>query len=152
VLNPAAVQAGGRAITISAFFGVLGTRVCHYAINAILAQLQLATGEDELQPCTGYHRRVLGLPCAHDLVRKMDTATPLHLADVNVQWHIVPVACGYGDPRIIVPRRGPTPTGTSTRREPSQFERTIQRLCGICRNAGHDARACPRRLHAGNSS
>jgi len=115
--------------TVRDLFAKLIHLVSHHALQAILAQLVTAERPGELSPCSRYHERVLGLPCAHVLRAAIIERRSFSLGDVAAYWVLraadaqpiiaLPLV---RDPAVQIPRRRALPVGSSTRRDPSHFE------------------------------
>ena len=146
--------------TVRVLFKNLVYEISHWALGTIVDQLTLVERPVELPACSGYHRQVLGMPCAHELRTHVQERRPLELAGVIDQWHLqrpappltrlapsLPPAIGKVvlDPNMAHARGRPPATGHSTRRDPSHFEMGQQqeRRCGVCRETGHNSRTCP---------
>ena len=152
-----------------------GVMVAHHALDKINLEVSKARRDGPLLACTGYHGAVLGLPCAHLVRQKIAAREPLLPSDVARRWHLFdvlamppapmpPVITGnpmhIANPHKVRSRGRPTAksAGPSTRRDPSQFEladppasQGAQR-CGVCRQAGHNARSCSNLSAAASAS
>lgn len=67
-------------------------RIGWHAMDQIIKQADIAMddlqGRKRMPPCTGSFRAQWGLPCCHELERKVACNTPLFLFDVDVHWHL----------------------------------------------------------------
>ena len=96
--------------------------------------LPIGQGKDPIKPCTGVTKRTQGIPCIHDIKRLYDSGQSLQMTDFHVHWHICPQNNDPIDPRllvrepVVVRSRGRPVASSSTRREPSSFERTEQAI------------------------
>ena len=145
------------------------TRVGHATLRTILEEVAKARRPGDLPPCTRYHATVLGVPCAHTVRDHIAARRPLPLALVAERWHLrltltpaptmppagdqLPVPPMVRDPNVVRARGRPAGgRDTSTRRDPSAFERTDgdgnarrSNVCGKCGQTGHNVRTCPSR-------
>ena len=108
---------------------------------------------EELAACTGYHRNVLGLPCAHTLSLRLRQGGVVQMADIDPHWHLrgAVVQPMVQEPIARVPlgRPGNAPRlelrHERVERQLAQEARRNARHCGICRVAGHTRATCPQR-------
>ena len=168
----------------------------HFALTMIFKQLQRVwpLNRPRLQECTFYHRRVYGLPSAHELLAFIAERRPIPLSAIDWQWHLRPpmrpaapssspaIDAPSAVPTLVVPTAAASPmpaapaaaspmpaapaapqaihdpvpaitrgrpsqrvrNATSTRRDPSAFERAERRVitCSQCRQTGHNSRGC----------
>lgn len=135
-------------------FAALVRRVSKHGLKLIVDRLQAARRPGDLPPCTGYHQRVLGVPCAHDIRDAIRLRRPLPLSSVKSQWHVQAATNVVRDPHIVVARGRPAARGRSTQADPrhdapgpAAASRTIR--CGVCQGQGHNARTCPARRTEG---
>jgi hypothetical protein len=63
-------------------------RVGHGILRTIMDEVTRARRPGDLPACTGYHARVLGLPCAHHVRLQVVARRPLPLALVAERWHL----------------------------------------------------------------
>ena len=116
-----------------------------------LVREQVAKVENEmctqtlLEPCTGYTRTALGLPCAHerelrDCVVRLQ---PLSPGSVYAFWHL-----RRAGPPAPLQIRDPAPLPTRARERPGMQRELLAvvrvlgrpRRCGNCAREGHDRR------------
>ena len=139
-------DAHARPFTVSSLFEQVVRKITIHALRLILEQLRIATGPGALQACTGFHERVLGVPCAHKLSQCIDRRRPLSATDVHVQWHVAARPAELiRDPHVVRSRGRPTPQGNSTRADPRHDAGAAPapvRRCGLCHGVGHNARTC----------
>jgi len=66
-----------RDFCIKDLFAQLIRRVSRHALLAIVQQVQLARRPGPVATCPGYHHRVIGLPCQHDVRAAIEMRRPL---------------------------------------------------------------------------
>ena len=125
-------------------FAALVRRVSRHGLLLVVDRLQAAQRPGDLAACTGYHQRVLGVPCAHEIRAAIQQRRPLPLASVSPQWHVEVAANVVRDPHIVQPRGRPPVRGHSTRADPRHDAPNATRKvrCSVCQGQGHNARTC----------
>ena len=127
------------------------TKASQHALRKVInihdRYLSLGRGKEEIPPlCSGNTKRTMGIPCIHVIMECIEMQRPLSLDQFHEQWYLyrpedlppVNPRMIVLEPRVVASGRGrpagatniPTtqPTGrqdTSTRREPSAFERVL---------------------------
>jgi hypothetical protein len=80
-------------------------RVGHGILRTIMDEVTRARRPGDLPACTGYHARMLGLPCAHHVRLQVVARRPLPLALVAERWHLrlalIPAHIVYGVRRVV---------------------------------------------------
>jgi hypothetical protein len=124
----------------------------------------------------------MGLPCAHEILKKLETVQILTLDDIHRQWHVDYIRPEPGtitnalepssytpvitllNPGAIKPKGRPKGAlgikNRGTRRDPSLFEHVVpsqssqasKRNCGHCSMPGHDRRRCPNKENPPSST
>ena len=125
-------------------FASLVRRVSRHGLKLIVDRLQMAHRPGDMPDCTGYHQRVLGVPCAHDIRAAIQQRRPLPLSSVSPQWHVKAAANVVRDPHVVQPRGRPPTRGRSTRADPRHDAPNAMRTvrCSVCQGQGHNARTC----------
>ncbi|PWI65091.1 hypothetical protein PCL_07390 [Purpureocillium lilacinum] len=131
--------------------------VSHYALRKVQEQRQLLQKPNRV-PCSQAFTTSLGLPCSHALMNLEKEGRSLLLEHFHPHWHLrrdVDQPQPVLEPRRAVERfsQKRTQPATSTRREPSGFERVeagrrAPRRCSKCQSEGHvkNSRHCPLRF------
>jgi hypothetical protein len=141
------------------FFKNVSRRISKFALFKILKEYEKMF-QPILDECSGYYRRVMGLPCCHEMQHMRE---PLSLENIHFHWHLdkpailpLDVEAAFAEVKnpVIIQGRG-RPVGAlnrSVQRDPSAFERVenaasghLCRCCGL-RGTGHNAQSCPMNL------
>ncbi|KAG8410689.1 hypothetical protein J3459_022535 [Metarhizium acridum] len=133
-------------------FEAVRGRVSHDALRKVQGQRQLCLQEPRQILCSQTFTSSHGLPCSHTLEKLEEEAQGLLLEHFHPHWHL---KRGVALPKpVLEPRRAAnqlnrTQPLTSTRREPSGFERIQGNrkapTCSACHVVGHimTSRSCP---------
>ena len=134
--------------------------VSHFAIARVaekaVAVQNAMRHRQQLEPCTGAFRRVMGLPCSHDMRDAFLGQRPIALEQIHQQWQLAGIP---GAPRAVPPPRPvrdpPLPRLGRARvggigRELLHHEHVERRIrqrqpsrCSVCRSLDHKAPRCP---------
>lgn len=145
----------------NSIFELVLRSITHHALKGTLEEYKMSLHPEQLRPCSGYHERALGLPCAHTILRILQTKTQLNVNSFHVHWRKIsdrdPDIHGVLHPFRVERRRGrPAKPATTapgppthqrkSKRSPSAFEyaehRASARSCGNCNQPGHNKRTC----------
>ena len=130
----------------TALYTQLLGRISNYALGKLWDQRFQLTSPDPLLVCTGRFTQSMGLPCAHQIQERLRNNGVLTMEDIHPHWHFTPRLPLTVMPLILEPAvaavRGRPATqedhtharplnraarsrqaASSTRREPSSFER-----------------------------
>ena len=75
----------------SPFFALVVTKVSSFALEKVLEEYEKAmraSREAPLPPCNGLFTVSMGLPCAHEIKRRLEANQILDLVDINKHWWI----------------------------------------------------------------
>jgi hypothetical protein len=127
------------------FYSALVGRISNYALGKLWEQKHRLTGPDILLPCTQAFTKSMGMPCAHQMRTRLQENGVLLLEDIHRHWYLQLQPILVVEPLVLEPEvaqtrgrpattveptcrplnrasRGRLPA-SSTRREPSSFER-----------------------------
>src|SRR4051794_18527317 len=127
------------------FYGQLVGHISGRALGYLWNQRRRLTVPEPLVACTGTFAKSMGMPCAHQMQLRLQEGGVLYLNEIHSHWHFQPklatvmellvleplVASTRGRPTDAEPPSHRRPnratilrqTASSTRREPSAFER-----------------------------
>lgn len=133
-------------------FEAVRGRVSHDALRKVQGQRQLCLQEPRRALCSQTFTSSHGLPCSHTLEKLEEEAQSLLLEHFHPHWHLkrgLALPNPVLEPRRVANQLNRTQALTSTRREPSGFERMGGNrkapTCSACHMVGHimTSRSCP---------
>ncbi|KAH9275984.1 hypothetical protein BASA83_001254 [Batrachochytrium salamandrivorans] len=146
------------------FMKSLVKKISKHALDKMLDQYKKLADMDDSDECTGLFRTSVGVPCRHEIKRRIEENGRFNIDDIHCQWHlhvppaVLPVAATVvmarldeASQRSLQPLSNPElatkrgrPAGSTKRkaiqREKSLFEHATGRKCLRCGQAGHNSR------------